>query len=81
MTVRGRFHGDMLLDQAALAGNALVVPEPSALMGIVSQQSLVLSIADAYRVLGVLALLMIPLVLRLAYIPAPVLTPSPSSHG
>lgn len=81
MTVRGRFHGDMLLDQAALAGNALVVPEPSALMGIVSQQSLVLSIADAYRVLGVLALLVIPLVLRLAYIPAPVLTPSPSSHG
>ncbi|UZE21472.1 MFS transporter [Pseudomonas sp. B21-056] len=81
MTVRGRFHGEMLLDQAALAGNALVVPEPSSLMGIVSQQALVLSIADAYRVLGVLALLMIPLVLRLTYIPAPVLTPPSPSHG
>nr|WP_237149664.1 MFS transporter [Pseudomonas mediterranea] len=81
MTLRGRFHGDMLLDHAALASNALAVPEPSALMGIVSQQALVLSIADAYRVLGVLALLMIPLVLRLTYIPAPVLTPPSPSHG
>lgn len=81
MTVRGRFHGDMLLDQAALAGNAVGMPEPFSLMNIVSQQSLVLSIADAYRVLGLLALLMIPLVLRLAYIPAPVLTPPSPSHG
>ena len=55
---------------------------------MIGQQSLVLSIADAYRVLGVLALLMIPLVLRLTYIPAPDMRaaattpPAPSpSHG
>lgn len=75
ITVRGRFHGEMLLDQAALAA----IPGPPELMGIVSQQSLVLSIADAYRVLGVLALCLIPLVLRLTYIPAPTL--NASSHG
>jgi len=68
-TVRSRFHAEMLLEHAALAS----APRPSELMGIVSQQSLVLSIADAYRVLGVLALCLIPLVLRLTYIPAPTL--------
>ncbi|WP_454696329.1 MFS transporter [Achromobacter aegrifaciens] len=76
LTVRGRFHAEMLLDQAALVAN--YVPdslEPGQLMRIVSQQSLVLSIADAYRVLGVLALLLIPIVLRLTYIPAPDLSP------
>lgn len=89
MTVRGRFHTEMLLDHAALVGNSLPVPpEPSQLMSIIGQQSLVLSIADAYRVLGILALLLIPLVLWLTYIPAPDLhvvsppsTASSSSHG
>lgn len=76
LTVRGRFHAEMLLDHAALAGN--FVPdslEPGQLMRIVGQQSLVLSIADAYRVLGVVALLLIPVVLSLTYIPAPDLRP------
>jgi DHA2 family multidrug resistance protein len=52
-------------------------------MGLIGEQSLVLSIADAYRVLGVLALLMIPLVLRLNHIPAPDLgaAPTTSSNG
>lgn len=80
LAVRGRFHAEMLLDHAALVGNAL--PEsadPSQLMTIIAQQSLVLSIADAYRVLGVLALVLIPLVLRLAYIPAPDLGAAPSA--
>jgi DHA2 family multidrug resistance protein len=86
MTVRGRFHGEMLLDHAALTDNALAL-EPSQLMGLIGQQSLVLSIADAYRVLGILALVLIPLVLRLTYIPAPDVraaspsSPSSSSHG
>lgn len=81
MTVRSRFHAEMLLDQAALAGNALAfAPEPAALMRVVGEQSLVLSIADAYRVLGLLAVLLVPLVLRLTYIPAPDLRPAaPSS--
>ncbi|WP_422393904.1 MFS transporter [Pseudomonas batumici] len=87
VTVRERFHGEMLLDQVALAGNALA-PAPAQLLGIIDQQSLVLSVADAYRVLGILALLLIPLVLRLTYIPAPDLraaslpsSVSSSSHG
>jgi DHA2 family multidrug resistance protein len=89
MTVRGRFHAEMLLDHAALVGNSLPVrPEPSQLMSIIGQQSLVLAVADAYCVLGVLALLLIPFVLQLTYIPAPDLhlvappsTASSSSHG
>lgn len=89
LAVRGRFHAEMLLDHAALVSNS--VPEsadPSQLMAIIAQQSLVLSVADAYRTLGVLALLLIPLVLRLTHIPAPDLNaataaPShpPSTHG
>lgn len=72
MTVRARFHAEMLLDHAGLVSASLPsAPEPSQLMAWIGQQSLVLSTADAYRVLGVLALLMIPLVLRLTHIPAP----------
>lgn len=82
-TVRARFHAEMLLDHAGLVGNALPnPPEPSQLMSVIGPQSLVLSIADAYRVLGVLALLMIPLVLRLTRIPAPDLgAESPTSSN
>ena len=77
---RSRFHADMLLDHAALVGNTVAnAPEPAQLMAIVGQQSLVLSIADAYRVLGILALLMIPLVLQLVRIPAPSSAPSTSN--
>src|SRR3546814_16038229 len=72
VTVRQRFHAEMLLDHAASVGNSVpLVPEPAQLMGIIGQQALVLSVADAYRVLGVLALVMVPFVLRLPYIPAP----------
>ncbi|WP_245156804.1 MFS transporter [Lysobacter arenosi] len=80
-TVRARFHAEMLLDHAALVGNSLPeAPEPSQLMQMIAQQSLVLSTADAYRALAVLALLMIPLVLRLTHIPAPAMrAPSPAS--
>lgn len=81
ITVRSRFHGEMLLDQAALAGNTVAfAPDPAQLAGIIGQQALVLSIADAYRVLGVLALLLIPVVLCLTHIPSPSCVP-PSSHG
>lgn len=88
LAVRGRFHFEMLLDHAALARNAQPL-DTSQLMNIVAQQSQVLSVADAYRVLGALAIILIPLVLRLTYIPAPDVTvapilagtPSPSSHG
>lgn len=72
VTVRGRYRGDMLLDRAALAGAPLsLAPEPGKLAGIASQQALVLSLADAFRVLGLLAIPLVPVVLRLATIPAP----------
>jgi len=72
VTVRGRFHTEMLLNHAALTGNPLSLAfEPSALAQALGRQALVLSIADAYRVLGVLALLLIPVVLWLTHIPAP----------
>jgi DHA2 family multidrug resistance protein len=71
MVVRSRFHQEMLLDHAALAGNSLP-PFPAAqLMRVIGQQSLVLAVADAFLVLALLALLLIPLVLKLTYIPAP----------
>ncbi|MCX7512269.1 MFS transporter [Frateuria hangzhouensis] len=72
VSVRHRFHAEMLLDHVALAGNVFpVTPEPSRLAGVIGQQAAVLSIADAYRVLGVLALLLIPLALWMNRIPAP----------
>lgn len=72
VTVRGRIHTEMLLNHAALTNDFLLpFPKSVVLTQIISQQSLVLSIADAYRVLGILALLLIPLVLRLNYVPAP----------
>ncbi len=72
VTLRSRFHSEMLLDHAGQVGSA--IPDPlsaSSLGGVVAQQSLVLSIADAYLVLGVLALLLIPLALLMTYVPAP----------
>lgn len=72
VAMRSRFHAEMLLDHAALATHSIPVsPEPFQLLGIIGREALVLAIADAYRVLGVLALLLIPLVLRMTRIPAP----------
>jgi DHA2 family multidrug resistance protein len=72
MVVRTRFHIEMLLDHAARVAHSVPdAPPPSQLMGIVGPQSLVMSIGDAYLVLGVLALLLIPLVLKLTYVPSP----------
>jgi DHA2 family multidrug resistance protein len=85
MVLRGRFHSEMLLDHAAMVGGALPsAPDPQQLMIVIGGESLVLSIADAYRVLGLLALLLIPLVLRMTFIPAPVIqanSPPSSSNG
>lgn len=90
---RERFHTDMLLDHAGSFNNAVPNSLPAQqLAAIVNQQSLVLSVADAYRVLGILAIILIPLVLRLTYIPAPETNAdghtvpahpvsSPSTHG
>ena len=72
VTVRGRFHGEMLLDHVGLVGNALPQqPDPSSLMGIIGSQGLVLATADAYRALGILAILLTPVVFLTNYVPAP----------
>ncbi|MCD7096843.1 MFS transporter [Stenotrophomonas sp. MMGLT7] len=72
VAVRGRFHAEMLLDLAGLSGRSpAAVIDPATLATLVPQQSLVLATADGYRVLAVLALLLIPLALRLQHIPAP----------
>src|SRR3546814_14630214 len=64
VTVRQRFHAEMLLDHAALVGNSVpLAPEPAQLMGIIGQQALVLSVAAAYRVRGILAPVLVSFVM------------------
>jgi DHA2 family multidrug resistance protein len=68
LQLRERFHTDMLA----------ATPEPAGLAHTVFQQASVLAVADAYRVLAVLALLLIPCVLALQHIPAPRPSSAPS---
>ncbi|WP_218569557.1 MULTISPECIES: MFS transporter [Gammaproteobacteria] len=77
-TVRGHFHSEMLVDRA---GRVLPRLSPSdfgldTLAGSIAQQASVLAAADVYRTFGLLALLLIPLVLTLTYIPAPMTQPT-----
>jgi len=74
LEVRSALHANVLLDQAANArrlGEAVALPEVA---HRVSHQAFVLAIADGYLVLGALALVLVPLVLSLQYIPPPMLT-------
>jgi DHA2 family multidrug resistance protein len=72
LQVRERFHLEMMVDYIGRTGDSLAHPENiSTLAGAVSKQASVLASADAYRVLAVLALLLIPCALALQYIPAP----------
>ena len=85
ITKRGDFHSEMLLDSAARAGGSpAIAVDPGQLAGVVHIQGFILATADAYRVLGILAALLIPLALLMQFIPAPVL-PAPAkpsaSHG
>lgn len=74
---RGRFHGEMLLDQASLSAWGLSTSDTGVgvLAQALSQQASVLAIADVYRVFGVMSLLLIPIVLRLHFVPAPAPAP------
>ena len=79
VATRSHFHAEMLLDQAGRRMSQLPAGQgdwPS-LGAVVSQQAAVLAAADVYRALGLLALLLIPFVLRLQHIPAPRLTQPP----
>ncbi len=84
LAVRSDTHANVLLDQAAnlrRAGDAALAA-PQAFAGVahrVSHQSLVLSIADGYLLLGAVALALVPLVLALQYIPAPVSASTPAA--
>ncbi|MDR0673660.1 MAG: MFS transporter [Zoogloeaceae bacterium] len=77
--VRGRFHAEMLLDNAGQRLARLPADDPgwAALGNTVAEQASVLAAADVYRVFAVAALLMIPFVLMLQRIPAPVTRPDP----
>ena len=80
LTLREHFHAEMLLDQSGQAIHAAF--DPTLLAAWIPQQALVLATADAYRVLGVLALLLIPAAWGMQYIPAPQPTPaSPPTSG
>jgi DHA2 family multidrug resistance protein len=78
--VRERFHADILLDSPGLLhGGWTQLIEPARIASALHEQAFVLATSDAYLALGLLAVLMIPLVLRLQYIPAP--QPATTSHG
>jgi DHA2 family multidrug resistance protein len=63
----------MALDHAALqAPHGLPTPPARVLGAWVGQEAAVLSAADVYRLAAVLTLILIPVVLRLQRIPAPV---------
>jgi DHA2 family multidrug resistance protein len=74
--IRGRFHSEMLIDQAGLLSSRLPyhTQNSDSLAGIVAQQAGILAAADIYRIFGMLSLLLIPVVLNLKYIPAPRVT-------
>lgn len=77
--LRSRFHFETLRDQAGILtphwmGSAL---QPDTLVGTLSRQASVLAAADVYRVVALLALLLIPVILRFHYVPAP-LVPRPA---
>lgn len=72
VTVRGRFHSEMLLNNAGLVGSSPANPiDLPTLQNLIADQAVVLATADAYRLLGSLGILLIPLVLGLSYIPSP----------
>ncbi len=76
---RSRFHAEMLLDAAAqAAASPAVAADPALLADFVQQQGFILATADAYRLLGIAALLLIPLALAMQFIPAPVIPPAPA---
>ncbi|MEG3765804.1 MFS transporter [Alteromonas sp. 14N.309.X.WAT.G.H12] len=73
---RSHFHSERLLEHASTANNTLLTLTNSNLSKVLTQQSLTLSVADIYRLFGIAACLMIPLVLSMTHIPAPSAKPS-----
>lgn len=80
LAVRGRYHTEMLLEHAAhtLSHLPSQSPELQGFAASVARQASVLAAADLYRLFAVLAIMLVPVVLRLTYVPAPMAqAPSP----
>jgi DHA2 family multidrug resistance protein len=76
LVLRGRFHTEMLIEHSTSTNRVFSDLSTSELGQVIAQQSLTLSVADVYRIFGVVACLMIPLVLRMTHVPAPSTTPT-----
>ncbi|MBV5295456.1 MAG: MFS transporter [Curvibacter lanceolatus] len=77
---RSSFHAEVLMgDLGHHLGQNLAATDPSTLGPVLAHHASVLAVADVYRMLGLLALLLIPLVLRLQHISAPVVQRSAAS--
>ncbi|WP_432592658.1 MFS transporter [Stenotrophomonas maltophilia] len=77
--VRGQHHRESLLSYAGQVGSNLPhEPAAGVLASQVAQQAGVLAAADIYRIFAVIAVALIPFVLCLKYIPAPVVPSGPA---
>ncbi|PXW92288.1 DHA2 family multidrug resistance protein [Sphaerotilus hippei] len=75
MSERSSFHAEVLLgDLGRRLGQGLDAAAAIPLGPLLGRHASVLAVADVYRMLGLLALLLIPLVLMLQHIPAPMAT-------
>ncbi|TCM69907.1 DHA2 family multidrug resistance protein [Acinetobacter calcoaceticus] len=77
---RNQMHRQHLIDQASHLAHAGQIPV-SELSLVIHQQALVLATADIYRVFAVVAVLLIPLVLMLQYVPAPQVKVMPDAQA
>ena len=72
MTLRTGFHAEALMGEAgSRLGQGTAIADVPAFGVQLGHHAAVLATADAYRVLGVLALALIPFVVMLQHIPAP----------
>lgn len=79
MTLRGDFHREMLIDQLGLHQPTLSHIDLTQIAQVIGQQATVLATADVYRILGLLAVGLVPLVFCLNHVPAPKLPQNPVS--
>lgn len=80
MSERSSFHAEALMGEAGRRlGQGAEVSDPASFGALLGHHAAVLAVADVYRVLGVLALALIPFVLRLQHIPAP-MTKRPAAN-
>ncbi|MFM2407248.1 MAG: hypothetical protein RL223_5128, partial [Pseudomonadota bacterium] len=78
MSERSTFHADVLIGEVGhRLGQGLEPADAGSLGALLSHHASVLAVADVYRMLGVLALLLVPLVLMLQHIPAPMVVRPP----